>query len=131
KKILHPTIEQMKCSKLLPILLLFNVPLAADTIYLYDRSGSMSESMDELRKIDVARDAFASALLRAPDKQRIGFSSFPSDGNCGVTTTFQLNEAGVVRASLDSDVRKIEPQGSTPLALAIDSAGKLFQEKKE
>lgn len=105
--------------------------LLADTIYLYDRSGSMSDSMDGLRKIEIARDAFSAALNRMPDRLPIGLMSFPSDGHCGVVSTAVLEEAKAARPGLDRKVRGIEPDGMTPLALAIDTAGKMFKERRE
>ncbi len=111
--------------------LCLSVPVSADTIYLYDRSGSMDESMDSLRKIEIARDAFNSAMRRMPDKLSVGFASFPADGGCGVTDSIDLRPAAGVRASLEKAVNSIEPAGSTPLALAIDSAGKMFTKNKE
>lgn len=105
--------------------------LLADTIYLYDRSGSMAESMDGLKKIEIARDAFSAALFRMPERLPIGLMSFPNDGQCGVASTATLEEARTARPGLDRQVRGIEPDGMTPLASAIDRAGRMFKERRE
>ena len=113
-------------------LILFSARLLfADTVYLYDRSGSMSEAMDGLRKIEIARDAFSAALLRMPDRLPVGLMSFPDDGNCGVPTVVSLKAVSESRSQLDSSVRSMEPGGSTPLAQAIETAGQMFRQRQE
>lgn len=103
------------------------IGLAADTVFVYDRSGSMGDAVENVRKIDIARAALSATFAWAPVDRGLGFLSFPSDDGCGVSQEIPVNRNADARLDLEAAVRRIEPNGSTPLALAIDRAGALFQ----
>ncbi|MCR9143966.1 MAG: DUF1566 domain-containing protein [bacterium] len=122
----------------------------ADTVFVYDRSGSMQETMGgdpgvlvngaptgpansgsgasggDVRKIDIARAALSASFTWLPADRGLGFLSFPSDGDCGVADEIPVDRARNAKSNLQRVVNGIEPDGSTPLALAIDRAGSLF-----
>ncbi len=100
--------------------------LFADTVFVYDRSGSMGDAMESVRKIDVARSALSASFAWLPADRGLGFLAFPSDGDCGVADEIPVDRAPDAKSQLRRSVHAIEPNGSTPLALAIDRAGHLF-----
>ena len=106
-----------------------NTSIFADTVYVFDRSGSMSGQLASIRKIDIARAALSSTFGWISPREGVGFLSFPSDGNCGVKNSIPIDRARNARSRLKNLVGTIEPQGLTPLALAIDRAGSLIHEK--
>ncbi len=120
---------------LLTVIVFFSAPLFADTVYVYDRSGSMAETLsgqpNDVRKIDVARSAMQSTFSWVPGDRGIAFLSFPSDGACGVTSNIPVDRGLNAKSRLTSAVQGIEPDGSTPLALAIDTAGAKFHNPNE
>lgn len=120
---------------LVTLTVFFSAPLFADTVYVYDRSGSMAETLggtpNDVRKIDVARAAMQSTFAWVPGDRGIAFLSFPSDGACGVTSNIPVDRGPNAKSALTSTVQNIEPDGLTPLALAIDTAGAKFHNPNE
>ncbi|MEY8749232.1 vWA domain-containing protein [Alkalicoccobacillus gibsonii] len=106
---------------------------------LIDASGSMAAEMDGKPKMDIAKEAVQTFASNLPEEANVALHVYGHKGSnqtegkeesCSRTETlYSFNEYDEAdfQASLDS----FQATGYTPIALAIEEAGSLFQENGE
>ena len=85
---------------------------------VFDDSGSMNDN----RKLSMAKQAFRAWLERAPENDRFGLTAI----NAGVLVKLQRNDKPQVLAAVDH----LRARGGTPLADTIAAVGKGIQQRR-
>lgn len=102
-----------------------------------DSSGSMSELTGDGRtRIDAAKDALRAVVNQLPDEQPVGMRVFgatqPTRAGAELYCSDSQNVAPVAtdnRDALNAAIDAYEPYGETPIAFALQEAGKDLGEK--
>ncbi len=101
----------------------------SDIAIILDCSGSMSEKTDDGKvKMDVAREVVAELIRKIPQGLHVTFIIYGHDieeGCKAVKIVRPLSELDAIgRESLVHFISKLQPVGHTPIALALEAAGK-------
>lgn len=90
-----------------------------DAILVLDASGSMWGRIDDVPKIQVARDVLDGLLDSLPAERRLGMIAYGHrrEGDCGDIE--QIAALSTDRAALRSAMEGLNPQGKTPLSDAV------------
>ena len=106
---------------------------AADsrTILVLDGSGSMWGQIDQVYKIEIARDVIRKVLSQAPDDQQLGLVSYGHNrkGDCSDIET--LVPVGTEHTQILDAVDAINPKGKTPLSDAVVFAANQLRYQEE
>ena len=95
---------------------------------IFDSSGSMNESIQGKKKIDIAKEVFQDFIQDIPENINLGLRiyghRFPKD----CTDTKLVIPIGIVnKEDFLSKIRGLKPTGMTPIALSLEEAGKDFE----
>ncbi|MBI5243874.1 MAG: VWA domain-containing protein [Elusimicrobia bacterium] len=104
-------------------------PKDTDLVLIFDASGSMNESVQGGRKLDVAKDAMWKFVDSLPKNVNIGLVAL--GGYCSVTTLLPVKKsAPAARQELKKAMAGLQANGSTPIGGALDRAAQLLAASK-
>ncbi|MEM7730744.1 MAG: VWA domain-containing protein, partial [Pseudomonadota bacterium] len=94
-------------------------------MFVFDGSNSMWAPVDGGRKIDVARNAFATAIDAVPATTELGLTIYGhrSRGDCSdIEVAVPMTSGLSVRSRMSDSVAAVRPKGKTPLSNAVRKA---------
>lgn len=98
----------------------------SDIAIILDCSLSMTEKTDDGKvKMDVAREVVSELVRKIPQGLRVSFLVYGHEPGCKVKVVRPLGELNAAgRDSLVKYINTLKPTGNTPIALALEEAGK-------
>ncbi|MFK7939156.1 MAG: VWA domain-containing protein [Roseovarius sp.] len=103
---------------------------AADTIVVFDGSGSMWGQIDQLTKIEIARDTLSSVLGELDEAQNIGMIAYGhrQKGVCSdIEDIVPLGPARQTVPAIINAANAINPRGKTPITDAVRRAAEALK----
>lgn len=100
---------------------------AKDAILVLDASGSMWGRIDDVPRIEIARDVISGLLDGLPPSQRLGLVAYGHNrkGDCADIET--LVDVGTDRDAIRAAVDGINPKGMTPMTAAVKQAAETLK----
>ena len=100
-------------------------PEETDLVIVFDTSGSMNDSVQGGRKLDIAKKAVWGFIQGLPKNVNLGLVSF--NGGCGTRTVQSLRKSDPRgRAALQTAVAGLRGEGSTPIGDSLRRAVSLL-----
>lgn len=96
-----------------------------DMLIILDASNSMWGQVDEVAKIETARDVLSSLVTDLPPGTRVGLMAYGHREKESCTDVELISAIGSVdKVALNASIAKIQPRGKTPIAYALEQGGK-------
>lgn len=102
-------------------------PAVADTILVFDASGSMWGQIDGTNKIVIAREVVGNLLDELPPERRLGLMAYGHNRKGDCNDIEMLAPVGTDRQALRSAVMGLNPKGMTPMTAAVQQAAEVLK----